>query len=329
VYGSAVSYEDIHLNDPTVYRTLLESTRAIPWRIDWATSRFTYIGPQIEQLLGWPLRSWDTIQDWADRMHADDRERVVSFCVAQSRAGADHEADYRALTRDGSYVWIRDVVHVIRKADGSPEALVGFMFDVSERKKQEERIVSLQRELMELSFQDGLTGIANRRRFDQTFDEVWHAAVHERTPLGLLMIDIDCFKQFNDAYGHVAGDDCLKRVGQLLGTVATRPRDFLARYGGEEFVLILPNTDEAGTRAVAEACRRTIESARVAHNRSTVGSWLTISVGAGACVPTAAMTAQSLLQRVDKELYRAKAAGRNRVSTEATAGVSLRPSVAS
>jgi PAS domain S-box-containing protein len=133
--------------DGAVYKTLLESTRAIPWKIDWRTMRFAYIGPQIESLLGWSPDSWTTVQDWADRMHPDDRQWVVDFCVAQSQAGVDHEADYRALTRDGSYVWLRDVVHVVRTADGAVEALVGFMFDISERKKTEEKLLNLQKEL--------------------------------------------------------------------------------------------------------------------------------------------------------------------------------------
>lgn len=110
--------------DSDVYKTLLESTKAIPWRIDWKTMTFSYIGPQIESLLGWKQDSWGGVNDWVERMHPDDRAYVVEFCVSQSRAGVDHEADYRALTRNGEYVWIRDVVHVVRK-DGEVEALVG------------------------------------------------------------------------------------------------------------------------------------------------------------------------------------------------------------
>src|ERR1700754_4197886 len=111
-----MSIEDIvREEDIGLYRTLLESTRAIPWKIDWASARFAYIGPQIGELLGWPPESWQTIEDWATRIHEDDRQRVVDFCVAQSQAGVDHEADYRALTKDGHYVWLRDVVHVVRK----------------------------------------------------------------------------------------------------------------------------------------------------------------------------------------------------------------------
>jgi PAS domain S-box-containing protein len=133
-----------------VYKTLLESTKAIPWKIDWATMTFAYIGPQIEALLGWAPSSWATVQDWADRMHPEDRTWAVDFCVAQSLAGVDHEADYRALCKSGEYVWIRDVVHVVRHADGSVDALIGFMFDISERKRNDEQLVNLQKELEEL-----------------------------------------------------------------------------------------------------------------------------------------------------------------------------------
>src|SRR5690606_9655230 len=100
-------------DENAVYKTLLESTKAIPWKIDWDTMTFSYIGPQIEALLGWPRESWLSANDWAMRMHEDDREKVVNFCVSQSKAGIDHEADYRALTKDGGYIWIRDVVHVV------------------------------------------------------------------------------------------------------------------------------------------------------------------------------------------------------------------------
>ncbi|HXH64295.1 MAG TPA: PAS domain-containing protein [Mariprofundaceae bacterium] len=130
------------------YRTLLESTQAIPWRLNWRTQRFEYIGPQIERLLGWPQDSWQTVGDWASRIHADERDAVVDFCITQSMSGTDHEADYRALTRDGDFVWIRDYVHVIRNGD-EVEALVGFMFDISERKRLEQSLESANAELRE------------------------------------------------------------------------------------------------------------------------------------------------------------------------------------
>lgn len=153
-----------------IYKTLLESTKAIPWKIDWSTLQFTYIGPQIEQLLGWQPSSWKSVEDWANRMHPEDRLWVVDYCVAQSQSGIDHEADYRALTKNGDHVWIRDVVHVVRKANGDVDSLIGFMFDITERKKTEEELFKLQKELEELSFKDGLTGVANRRMFDAVIE---------------------------------------------------------------------------------------------------------------------------------------------------------------
>ena len=143
------------IDDEGKYKTLLESTKAIPWKIDWETKQFSYIGPQIEELLGWPQQSWLNANDWIERIHSDDRERTANFCISQSIDGTDHEADYRALKADGSFVWIRDVVHVIRK-NGVTTELVGFMFDISERKRMEDELLSLNRKLEALSLQDGL-----------------------------------------------------------------------------------------------------------------------------------------------------------------------------
>ena len=298
-----------------VYKALLESTNAIPWRIDWGTGQFTYVGPQIEKLLGWTPDSWGTVQDWATRMHPDDQKWVPDFCVAQSKAGIDHEADYRALNSSGGYVWIRDVVHVVRRDDGSVEALVGFMFDISERKRTEEELRRLQRELEDLSFKDGLTGIANRRRFDSLGEREWESARRSQRPLSLLLFDIDFFKQYNDHYGHIAGDDCLKRVAQALGTGARRPRDILARYGGEEFALVLPETDAGGAEAVARLCGEAVAREQLTHARSSVASHVTVSVGVGTGVPAPGQEWLRFIDAVDQRLLRAKQGGRNRSVT--------------
>src|SRR5690554_676552 len=261
--------------DEAFYKTLLESTKAIPWRINWNTMEFSYIGPQIEELLGWSPSTWVSVNDWADRIHPEDRERVVNYCVAQSRSGIDHEADYRALTREGNYVWIRDVVHVIRNDSGNVEALVGFMFDISERKRTEEELFRMQKEFEELSFKDGLTGVANRRMFDQIFQREWGNARRTKKPLSLIMLDIDYFKEYNDHYGHIAGDDCLKHVGRVLKTVAGRPRDFIGRYGGEEFVLVLPETGAGAAEMIADRCRVNIFDEQLPHKKSRVNDVLT------------------------------------------------------
>ena len=305
--------------DSAVYRTLLESTRAIPWKIDWASTRFDYIGPQIEGLLGWAQSSWATVQDWAERIHPDDRERVVQFCIAQSQAGVDHEADYRALTCEGQYVWIRDVVHVVRREDGTVDSLVGFMFDISERKQAEEQLLKLQHELTELSFRDGLTGVANRRRLDAFLDAGWTAAVRERKPLSLVLADIDCFKQYNDHYGHLAGDACLRRVAAMLDELAVRGQELLGRFGGEEFLLVLPDTDAAAARERAERCRARLAQAAIPHGFSSAGRVLTASFGVATCVPGPGDDLLAFLEQVDRCLYRAKAQGRNRIVTPADA----------
>jgi diguanylate cyclase (GGDEF)-like protein/PAS domain S-box-containing protein len=305
--------EPVECDDPGVYRTLLESTKAIPWRIDWATMQFTYIGPQIERLLGWRPDSWLSVTDWAERIHEEDRQKTVDFCVAQSQQGVDHEADYRAVTRDGDHVWIRDVVHVVRRPDGSVDSLVGFMFDITERKQAEDKILQLQRELEVLSYRDSLTGIANRRMFDTIYPVEWAKARATGEPLSLVVADIDYFKQYNDHYGHVQGDECLRGVARALDAGASRPGDLCVRLGGEEFVLLLPNTDADTARDLAERCRKLLRQREIAHARSGVGRLVTVSLGIGTIVPGAEDAPDVFLDRIDRRLYQAKSAGRDRI----------------
>lgn len=301
--------------DSTVYKTLLESTKAIPWKIDWSTMQFAYIGPQIEVLLGWPPSSWASVEDWATRIHPEDREEVVNFCVAQSKAGTDHEADYRALTKDGNHVWIRDVVHVVRNEAGEVDSLIGFMFDISERKQAEEKLIDLQKELEALSFKDGLTGVANRRMFDSILEMEWANARRNSQPLSLIMLDIDNFKQYNDHYGHIQGDECLKTVASILSSAATRARDFIARFGGEEFVIVLPETDEDAAAKVAERCRSLIFKEQIPHCASQNGHILTVSMGVGTITPSRQDEPMAFIEEVDRRLYQAKQRGRNHIVT--------------
>ncbi|MDF0378099.1 sensor domain-containing diguanylate cyclase [Methylophilus sp. YYY-1] len=299
--------------DNDTYKTLLESTKAIPWKLDWASKRFTYIGPQIESLLGWTQDSWQSAEDWAARMHEEDRDRVFNFCISQSLQGLDHEADYRALTADGGFVWIRDVVHVIRATNDEPEALIGFMFDISERKQTEQQLLDLQKQLEVLSYQDSLTGVANRRMFDNVLEKEWLEASRHQQPLALIMIDIDYFKQFNDAYGHLKGDEILKKVSSLLSHAGVRANDFFARFGGEEFAWILPETDLVSAGKIAERCRHLIFKAQIPHAHSAVSQLLTISVGVGSIIPSATDQMNDFLADVDRLMYHAKHQGRNRI----------------
>jgi diguanylate cyclase (GGDEF)-like protein len=244
-------------------------------------------------------------------MHPDDRDYVVEFCVSQSRAGVDHEADYRALTHTGDYVWIRDVVHVVRK-DGEVQALVGFMFDISERKKTEEHLIRLQKQLEEYSFQDGLTGIANRRMFDTVLEREWGMAQRSGSPLSVIILDIDYFKQYNDHYGHIKGDECLRRVARTLSLAANRPRDFIARIGGEEFVWLLPETDAESARLVAHKCLHLIRQQQITHEFSVISPLLSLSLGVGTTHASQHATPLEFIDQVDQLLYKAKRNGRMR-----------------
>lgn len=164
-----------------------------------------------------------------------------------------------------------------------------------------------------LSFMDGLTGIANRRRFDLVLDTEWRRCTRNCAPLSLLMMDIDFFKPFNDAEGHLAGDDCLRKVATALTGVVLRPGDLLARYGGEEFVCVLSETDGAGARMVAERSQAVLAELALPHPRSAVAPVVTLSLGIATAFPSAKTEPASLIQAADAALYAAKSAGRNRV----------------
>ncbi|AIB10646.1 diguanylate cyclase [Azospirillum argentinense] len=167
--------------------------------------------------------------------------------------------------------------------------------------------------LRTLSFNDGLTGIANRRRFDEVMLREWRRCGRAQLPLSLIMLDVDQFKPYNDHYGHQAGDECLRAVAQLLAEQMMRPGDLAARYGGEEFVCLLPETDEDGAVQVAERLRRTVAERRLPHAVSHVADHITISLGVATARPTLDDTPDRLSQLADGLLYEAKRAGRNRV----------------
>ena len=162
------------------------------------------------------------------------------------------------------------------------------------------------------SYCDGLTGIANRRHYEETLPMLWAYACRDRTPLACIMIDIDDFKKYNDLYGHQAGDDCLKRVATALDALTRRETDLLVRYGGEEFCCLLPNTDLAGALQLAENFRRVVLDLRISHAGSQTGTTVSISQGiAVVAAASQALTPDLLIKNADRALYEAKGAGRN------------------
>lgn len=167
--------------------------------------------------------------------------------------------------------------------------------------------------LANLSYLDGLTGIANRRAFDECLAREWRRAGRESTPLSVIIVDIDCFKPYNDHFGHEAGDTALKQVARALAQSAERAGDKVARYGGEEFAAVLPDTDAAGAFVVAERMRGATLAMNIPHPHSLAEACLTISVGVSTATPTIGMQVDYLVDAADRALYQAKRAGRNQV----------------
>lgn len=178
-------------------------------------------------------------------------------------------------------------------------------------KYQKEDLQRVNEQLQQLASIDGLTGITNRRHFDEVFAHEWRRAQRVGHSLAVLMIDIDFFKRYNDTYGHQAGDECLSKVAACLRVCLKRPGDLLARYGGEEFVVLLPDLANEGAQAIATYMCRQIEALDIVHETSSVKPVVTISVGAATCEPKAGSTPAELLAKADDALYDAKTAGRN------------------
>lgn len=172
-------------------------------------------------------------------------------------------------------------------------------------------------ELERLVMCDGLTGLANRRHFDQQLQAEWSRMRRAQAPLSVLMVDVDHFKKFNDRYGHLAGDACLKQVGQVLREALWRPSDLVARYGGEEFVVLLPDTDGRGAHEVADRIQSHVMALNMPHADGE-GARVTVSMGLASHTPTGQDSPQDLLHRADAALYRAKTSGRNRFAADST-----------
>lgn len=175
------------------------------------------------------------------------------------------------------------------------------------------------RKLQALSMVDGLTGIANRRRFDESLQSEWGRLAAAREPLALLLVDADAFKRLNDASGHLYGDECLRALARLCERACEQATDLVARFGGEEFVLLLPGRDERAALQLAEGLWRAVNAASIAHPASPVAPHVTVSIGVAAMVPDAARPAETLVAAADRAMYAAKLQGRNRVSAQGKA----------
>ncbi len=285
--------------------------------------RFVKLNPAWEDVLGHPVGELEG-RFFLEFVHPEDRDETWA-AVAQLQQG--HKVVglcNRYRHQDGSY----------REIEWQAVSQGGLIFadarDITQARADQRSLLELNARLeaqsetlRSLAFLDGLTGVANRRRFDESLQTEWRQCLRQRTPLGLLLIDVDHFKLYNDHYGHQAGDACLQLLAKTLLKQIGRPHDLLARYGGEEFVCLLPHTDAAGSQAKAEAMRQAVMELGLSHQRSPVADVVTLSIGVVSWVPTDHTTSEQMLLAADEALYEAKRGGRNRVapaSPQAAAG---------
>lgn len=221
------------------------------------------------------------------------------------KSGSPWKGELLYQRKDGSVFWQSWSVAPVFDNHGVIQHFVGVGEDITEKKK-------LQSMLQEMSYLDGLTGIANRRRFDDFLNQEWHRAVRDAKPLSIIMMDIDFFKRYNDSLGHLAGDDALKRVVDALKSKVLRRTDLLARYGGEEFTCILPDTKVADAVLIADELRKAVCAIKLPHPDSQVSHYVTISAGVACILPKKGQPSD-VLGLADAALYRAKTLGRNRV----------------
>lgn len=235
--------------------------------------------------------------------------------------GSDNKATFEEAFDAGAVDYISKPVDRV-ELKVRLNSLLTLKRETDKSREREERLTNLAQqletanaELKRISSLDGLTGIANRRHFDETLDKEWRRALRAGKQIALGMIDVDHFKLFNDNYGHQAGDRCLQMVAKLLDSSVSRSGDMAARYGGEEFALVMPSTSLADAKMVLEKVRAGVETKAVHHKASSAGSVVTISIGVASLFPSDGVDPAGIIKLADEALYKAKNNGRNRVET--------------
>jgi len=290
-----------------VFRLLAEESSDMVTRIGM-DERIHYISPSSARVVGWRPEQLMGTSALAG-VNAEDLLRVEQMVAALKRGEAeDARIVYRSRHRQKKEIWIESTMRVTKDfGTGEINGVVAISRDMTEHK-------SLEQKLAALATMDGLTGIANRRHFDERLENEWARAGREGTTLSLLLIDVDHFKKFNDEYGHLAGDACLQAVAKILAEQARRPADVVARFGGEEFVLLLPNTDATGCQQIGEAIRQSLAQLGIVHALNFPSKQLTVSIG-GTTTSCGGAQASclSLVEAADCALYSAKKDGRDRL----------------
>lgn len=302
--------EDAARESEASFRLLAENSSDMVSRVGVDGVR-SYVSPASLRLVGRPPTAL-VGRDPKEHIHPDDLKAYDEAAARmRSRNAEGTSLTYRARHSNGAWIWIETTVRVLYNAMGGRDGFVAVSRDVTERK-------TLEAKLALLANLDGLTGIANRRIFDETLERQWLQCAAEERPISLLLIDIDHFKALNDNYGHQCGDECLRQISATLGSAVRRAGDLAARYGGEEFAILLPDTCEADALWVAERLRVEIEATGLPHvGYDRTSADVTVSIGVATLRPVAGAdpgNARMLVDLADQGLYEAKGAGRNRVT---------------
>lgn len=250
-----------------------------------------------------------------DRQVVADRAEAERFMFRLREAEEVNGFRCRLRKKDNASFWAACYAKLTRDDLGRPSGFNGYLIDISHTVRAEDALKKANQKLGELADKDGLTRIANRRRFDLCLDQAWRSALRRQAPVTLMLCDIDFFKQYNDTYGHQAGDACLQQVAAAIQASVLRPEDLAARYGGEEFGVILPDTGPNGGLAVAGRIADAIQALQIPHKASSVCTVITLSTGLATLVPDQAGKPGQLIAMADTALYKAKNKGRNQVVT--------------
>ena len=267
--------------------------------------------PEYEKFIGAML---------VDYIVPEDVEKAKANIVRMYQGNFRRPNEYRGVRQDKSIFDIEINSGFINNAAGQPTKMVFIVRDVTERKQAENQIKELVRQLeiekniAQLnSITDSLTGLSNRRYLDEALRTEFFRLKRAGAQLSLIMLDVDYFKKFNDSYGHLAGDDCLRQIGAALKAIVSRVPDIVARYGGEEFLVILPETDGKGAADLAEQIRKAVEELKIPNKASDIAEYVTISLGVVTAYTTGLSSPEQLVALADEAMYRAKQAGRNRI----------------
>jgi two-component system, cell cycle response regulator len=283
-----------------------------------------YVNPGFDRMTGYAAA--EVIGKNCRFLQGEDRKQPAIAIMRQAiQQGQECRVTLRNYRKDGTLFWNDVSISPVRDEAGKVTHYIAVQTDISEYKRVEEErqryqsslqqmnleLYDLNQKLHRLANSDGLTGVANRRRFEEHLEQEWRRTIRENQPLSIILGDIDYFKPYNDTYGHLVGDDCLKAIAGAINRVVNRPADLVARYGGEEFAIILPNTPVEGTMQVAQLIRQEVQKLRIPHRSSLVADYVTMSLGIATKIPTAQMSPKALIEAADIALYQAKEQGRN------------------